>query len=544
MLRMKINKELLTIKGHYFLRYAGMAPLVMLLPVIVRSKGLSAQTVGLLWSVLPVVGLITNSISGTLADYFKAHRIVLLSSVVCLTTGVTSMYWIPELPFAAQASGETQSLDSLGNATLGFTVFLIMGNSSSMGEGLAGADPEMMVAEGQAPPLDLPNIEEVAAESGRQEPLVRYPQFWLIFFALMAEQIGISVCVMMSDAVCFQILGSERHKYGQQRLWGTIGMGLMAVVSGALIDVYSQGFPQKDYLPAVICGLVLMVADILVVARIRIPYADDHKLVMGDVGSTLLQPLVLLFLVTVYVMGASLGIVWVFKLMMVEDVALAWNAEFPALKLLQGLVLLIETIIGEVPFFFLSGRIIQRLGYTPVLITSLVSTGLRCCLYYTVTNPWWFLPIELLNGPSYSLFHTVMASYASHIAPPGAQATLQSVVRATFSTGLSTAGFLGGILYNTVGGSAAFLHVGTFDLAYVLVFGLLHVLITRYCTQDKTAGEPSCLMVPCQDKVDPFAGKSAEVVKELLLEQDCGGLTGAVARPNVVTDDECVKFMV
>lgn len=59
--------------------------------------------------------------------------------------------------------------------------------------------------------------------------------------------------------------------------------------------------------------------------------------------------------VTVYVMGASLGIVWVFKLMMVEDVALAWNSEFPALKLLQGLVLGIETFIGEVPFFFLSG---------------------------------------------------------------------------------------------------------------------------------------------------------------------------------------------
>ena len=73
--------------------------------------------------------------------------------------------------------------------------------------------------------------------------------------------------------------------------------------------------------------------------------------------------------------------------------------------------------------------IIERLGYMPVLATSLLSLGLRCFLYYTVTNPWYFLPIELLNGPSYSIFYSVMASYTSHLAPSGAQSTLQSIVR-------------------------------------------------------------------------------------------------------------------
>lgn len=58
---------------------------------------------------------------------------------------------------------------------------------------------------------------------------------------------------------------------------------------------------------------------------------------------------------TVYVVGTTLGIVWMFKLMLVEDVSLAWDTEFPALKLLQGLVMFIENFLGEVPFFFLSG---------------------------------------------------------------------------------------------------------------------------------------------------------------------------------------------
>lgn len=59
-----------------------------------------------------------------------------------------------------------------------------------------------------------------------------------------------------------------------------------------------------------------------------------------------------------------------------------------------------------------------------------------------------------------------------------------------------------------------------------------------------SSGELSCLAVLCQDKVYPSTEKSAEKVKELMLEKDCCGLDGAVARPHEGTDDECVKFMV
>ncbi|KAK8387680.1 hypothetical protein O3P69_018289 [Scylla paramamosain] len=502
---MKINKKLLPIKVHYFLRYAGAAPLVMLLPLIVRSKGLSPQTVGVLWTVMPMVGLIANSICGMLADYFKAYRTIFLASITSLTVGLVAMYWIPELPVAAQASEETFNLTLLGNATLSSSAFLA--NSSTLALELAGVDPEMTVGEGQAAPLALPpgkGTSGIPEETESVASFLHYPQFWIIVLALLLEQMGITICIMMSDSVCFQILGSERHLYGRQRLWGTIGMGVMAIVSGALVDIYSQGLPQKDYLPAIISCIVFMSADILVVARMKIPYCSDEKLKMGKVGNILVHPEVLLFLMTVYVMGASLGIVFIFKLMLVEDVALAWNSDFPALKLLQGLVLGIETFGGEVPFFFLSGMIIKWLGYTGVLITSVLSTGLRCTLYYTVSNPWYFLPIELLNGVSFSLFQSVMGAYASHIAPPEAQATIQSLVRASFSIGVSTAGFLGGLLYNTQGGSITFLKVGVFDLIYVLVFSLLHFLINKYCT-----GEASCVALQDGAKQnDPRQGGS------------------------------------
>lgn len=62
----------------------------------------------------------------------------------------------------------------------------------------------------------------------------------------------------------------------------------------------------------------------------------------------------------------------------------------------------------------------------------LFAFGIRFLLYSTLTNPWWCLPIELLHGPTYGLFYATMASYASMIAPPGTDTTVQGLVGAIF----------------------------------------------------------------------------------------------------------------
>ncbi|XP_071528649.1 major facilitator superfamily domain-containing protein 6-B-like isoform X2 [Panulirus ornatus] len=471
-----------------------------MLPLMVRQKGVSAQVLGVLWTVLPMVGLITNSISGTLADYLRAHRTVFLGSITALTMGISFIYWIPELSVAQVVPPHpTQNLTTLGNATshLNLTAEVnhikqSLKSSGSDDDYTFLIDQEMIVAEGQALPSNpkvLLGLEAAPQEDASFADLVYNPTFWLIFFSLMIEQMGISTCVTITDAVCFQILGSERHKFGQQRLWGTIGMGFTAICSGALVDLYSRGLPQKDYLPSVITSLVLMSLDFVVVARLKIPNTKGKRVRLGDVGSTLAQPETLVFLLTVFMMGVSLGMMWVFKLMLVEDVAMAWDPQFSALKILQGLNMAIENFGGEVPFLFLSGMIIQRLGPTSVLAISLATISLQMCLYSFVTNPWLFLPIEFLNGPTHSLFYTVMVSHASSIAPPGAQATVQSIVKSCFSLGSSTAGFLGGTLFHHLGGSRTFLAIGLFDIAYGIVFGLLHFLIWEFSSPKRILGD-------------------------------------------------------
>ncbi|KAK3857331.1 hypothetical protein Pcinc_036420 [Petrolisthes cinctipes] len=529
---MKINRDLLPIKAHYFLRYAGCAHLIYLLPLIVREKGVSPQVVGLLWTIMPGISLITGTIAGSLADRLKAHRAVFLCSLIGLIVGCTSLVFIPKMP-GAEGDHDIGTTDQLNSS-------LTHSNNASLLITSAGnythtythttpppppshhvmVDPDMVIAEGQPPVLiageELIPSTEVETDNPLSE-FIKYPQFWLVFFALMLEQMGITICVMISDAVCFLILGSERHKYGQQRLWGTIGMGVMGVISGAAIDFASLGQKERNYLPALVILLVLMTIDVVLVSLMKIPSKLESKMKFGDVGNTLLHPQVILFLVSVFVMGTNLGVIWVFRMLMMEDVAMSWNPQFTAMKLLLGLTLFIENFGGELPFFFLSGKILRRFDHTTVLGFALVASSVRCCLYYTVSNPWFFLPIELLNGISYGLFHTAMASYASRIAPPGSQATLQSIVRAVFSAGLSTAGFVGGWLYKMLGGSQTFLAIGVFVAGYSVIFAVFHFLVNKFCTNNNVKGyeEPSCT---CSSSATE-SERQPEPVKEPLVKE-------------------------
>lgn len=95
------------------------------------------------------------------------------------------------------------------------------------------------------------------------------------------------------------------------------------------------------------------------------------------------------------------------------------------IKTLQGLAMGIQCFGGELPFFFLSGWILKKIGHIHAMSLVLSGFGLRFLLYSALTNPWWVLPIELLNGVTFGIFYSTMASYASIVAPPGTEATLQ-----------------------------------------------------------------------------------------------------------------------
>lgn len=65
-------------------------------------------------------------------------------------------------------------------------------------------------------------------------------------------------------------LGEDKHKYGQQRVWGAIGWGAISLLSGLCVDYYSKGLINKDYTPAFAIAVICLLLDAFVILKIEV----------------------------------------------------------------------------------------------------------------------------------------------------------------------------------------------------------------------------------------------------------------------------------
>lgn len=66
----------------------------------------------------------------------------------------------------------------------------------------------------------------------------------------------------------------------------------------------------------------------------------------------------------------------------------------------------------------------------------LFAFGVRFILYSFLTNAWWVLPIEILQGITYGMFYPTMTSYANVVSLPGTETTVQVNTYHNISTGI------------------------------------------------------------------------------------------------------------
>lgn len=139
---------------------------------------------------------------------------------------------------------------------------------------------------------------------------------------------------------------------------------------------------------------------------------------MKDLGVLFLSIPVIIFFLWCIVIGLCTALIWNFLFFHLENLAdegykhqsrpyIHNHPQFSFfyrcnqtnwMKTLQGLAMGIQCFGGELPFFFLSGWILKKIGHIHAMSLVLVGFGVRFLLYSVLSNPWWVLPIELLNG--------------------------------------------------------------------------------------------------------------------------------------------------
>ncbi|XP_068142157.1 LOW QUALITY PROTEIN: major facilitator superfamily domain-containing protein 6 [Drosophila tropicalis] len=311
------------------------------------------------------------------------------------------------------------------------------------------------------------------------------PEFWFFFGMLIISWVGMAVVVSIGDAICFGILGERHHLYGKQRLCGSLGWGLFALLAGVLVDQMSSGDVNKNYTIVFWMALVLMGCDFFASTKLR--HAQKHlsSNILRDVGQMFLSFRCIVFFLWCVAIGLGTALIWNFLFIYLEELDKAYDMGDSSIKTLEGLVMGIQCFGGELPFFFLSGWILKRMGHVNVMSLVLFAFGVRFILYSMLQNPWYILPIELLNGLTFGLFYATMASYASIVAPPGTEATMQSLVGAIFEgVGVSMGSLIGGLLFDSVSARTTF---EIFGIAAFIIF-IIHVIIQMFLQRNGNSG--------------------------------------------------------
>lgn len=289
--------------------------------------------------------------------------------------------------------------------------------------------------------------------------------------------IGFNVANSVSDATCFEVLGDKTMKYGAQRVWGTIGFGVTALVSGIIVHLYQKdvGSGVQAIAPAIIIMLAFGLFDIISIKWLQLPqFSNEGDSILSKVMDLLSQKSIAIFLVFATLAGILDSFIIYYMFWHLEEVA-ERTGYMESIKLIEGCVVAAECLGGEILFFLVSGKILKRIGYVHCLSVCFLMYSIRLALISIIPNPWWLVLVEFfMQGCSYALCYTCIVAYASAVAPPGTTATVQGLVAGMDDgVGFSLGSIIGGQMYKRFGGVISF---RVFSIG-ALVMCVTHILL-------------------------------------------------------------------
>ena len=237
------------------------------------------------------------------------------------------------------------------------------------------------------------------------------------------------------DSTVMAELGGQKQKYGQYRMWGAVGWGIIAPIIGWLIEIYSVKVSFWTY-------AVLMIVGLLIAMRIQIS-GQLGSSSTGNFQRFITDRRWVIFLIFIFVSGMVLSMISNFLFIYLRDLG--------ADELTLGWTLTIATL-SEIPVLYFSNRLLKRWPPQRLMMFSIFIFALRALAYSLISAPWMALMIQLLHGPTFSFMWTAGVSYADAIAPAGLHSTAQGMFSGVMlGVGSAVGSFLGGMIYENTG---------------------------------------------------------------------------------------------
>lgn len=284
--------------------------------------------------------------------------------------------------------------------------------------------------------------------------------FATTFIALLATVIAYAVfngpIVPMVDNAVMALLGDRKADYSRVRVWGGYSWGLAALALAPMLE--RAGLQWAFY------GFLFFMA-INFVASARLPMnvveGARHAYTAG-LGILLRNGRFLLLLLVALVFGISMGGQFSYMFLYVDELG--------GSRALMALSVTASTV-GEIPFWYLGGWLLRRVGTKWMIVLALSVTAVRNFWLGVMGAPWLVLPITALEGLSFAVLFSAGVSDVDAAAPSGLGATAQGLFSGMMlGLGSALGGFIGGPIGAAAGYAQFFTLLGWLSLATLIVF--------------------------------------------------------------------------
>ena len=206
--------------------------------------------------------------------------------------------------------------------------------------------------------------------------------------------------------------------YGSLRIAGAAGWAFTGIIVGLYIERLSMQVIFAS--SAISMVLTFVFSFFLHVDKEKDAFTEKLSIAKDLKEIVRINRLLILLFCVFLVYAASTPIYYFYSIYLKENGA---SPSFVGFALSwQGLC--------ELPFFYFSARIMNKLGIRTTLVVTVFATALRLLLYNVVQNPYFVLPIELLQGVGWSLFWAASVELVNGMVREELRATGQSLLTA------------------------------------------------------------------------------------------------------------------
>lgn len=522
-----INRHFLSLKIHLFCFYAALCAILPYLPPFGNAIGLNYKEIGVVFSILPFLGVVAKPLFGWLSDQFNMHRSLLVILVFVQALSTFLILYIPRLPVSqfskfhlgcepesvtihvnetnydlemCPSSFHRPALCQLSdkNSQSFCRMFNISLNDPQCKANIDNAIDVMLVSKESSHPiyhLKSGNMTKMSCEDelnaiagycrarpcaySEHDGIIWTSTFGLYLLLLIISRVAFVSAISIADALTFDLLGkfgdtsSSTNTYGYQRMFGTIGWMLMGPIIGFGLDYHKNTQVDAsvyDPLFYIQFGLFLLAGFVACFFE----SSDNIKMQTTSASEVLLifkNAEILLFVSATIVNGMATGALYVYFVMYMQEL----GAEYICI----GVALLVETI-SETPIMGLSQNILQRVGSHGGMAVCLISIFIRYGAFAFISNPWMVLIVEPLHGVAFGLFYANMVSFANSIAPPGKSATLQGIIGGLYEgLGIGIGGLIAGYIYQDLGYSSMWAFFSLLCLGFTVVYVFLAYVLKK-----------------------------------------------------------------